>query len=127
MTEDEQMIRRARLWIQAHGQSARFPDWDRRDDDHAPQAINQAGWRRRVKTTQGLEETTGYEWFVFVEVFRAELCGNGTERPMLRLLDSLGHLHKEKRDGFTCGLPVAGAERLRVYRIKPSIMGEVDA
>ena len=126
LSEDAQMLRRARLWFQAHGLSARFPDFERRDDDHAPQAINQAGWRRRVKTTHGLVETVAHEWFVFPEVFKAELCGGGIDKPILRLLDSLGHVHREKRDGFTCGLPVDSGPRQRVYRIKGSILGEHD-
>ena len=126
LSEDAAMLARARAWFQAHGQSARFPDFERREDDHAPQAINQAGWRRRVKTTQGLVETTGYEWFVFPEMFRAELCGGGSDKPLLRLLDGLGHVQREKRDGFTCGLPVDSGARQRVYRIKPSILGDAD-
>jgi putative DNA primase/helicase len=126
LSEDAAMLARARAWFQAHGQSARFPDFERREDDHAPQAINQAGWRRRVRTAQGMVETTGYEWFVFPEIFRAELCSGGSDKPLLRLLDSLGHVHREKRDGFTCGLPVDSGTRQRVYRIKPSIMGDVD-
>lgn len=126
LSEDAAMLARARAWFQAHGQSARFPDFERREDDHAPQAINQAGWRRRVRTAQGMVETTGYEWFVFPEIFRAELCSGGSDKPLLRLLDSLGHVQREKRDGFTCGLPVDSGTRQRVYRIKPSIMGDVD-
>jgi putative DNA primase/helicase len=125
MSEEEQMLRRARLWFAAHGRSARFPDFARIDDDRAPQAINQAGWRREAKhdTGKGLVETW-HEWLVFPEVFAAELCGNGNPRPLLRLLDSLGHMHKEKRDGYTCGVEIEGAGRTRVYRVKASILEE---
>lgn len=122
MSEEEQMLRRARLWFQMHGRSARFPDFGRIDDDRAPQAIAQAGWRREVQhdTGKGLVEAQA-EWLVYPAVFAAELCGNGNPRPMLRLLDSLGHLHKEKDDGFTCGVPI-GSTRMRVYRVKATIL-----
>jgi putative DNA primase/helicase len=125
LSEDAQMLRRARLWFAAHGLSARLPDFDRRDDDHAPQAINQAGYRRKVKTESGMVETW-HEWFIFPDVFRVELCNGGDVRPMLRLLDSLGHLHKEKPQGFTCGLPIGGKARPRVYWIKPSILNDAE-
>ena len=56
------------------------------------------------------------------EVFKDELCGNGNPRPLLRLLDSLGHLHKEKGDGYTCGVPIDGAGRVRLYRVKATLL-----
>lgn len=123
MSEDEQMLRRARLWFQAHGHSARFPDYQRIDDDRAPQAINQAGYRREVKldTGQGMTESR-LEWLVFPEPFRAELCGGGNPRPLLHLLDRLGHLHREKRDGFTCRVQITGDSKAQVYRVKASIL-----
>ena len=123
LSEDAAMLARARAFFQAHGQSARFPDYERREDDHAPQAINQAGWRRRMKTTQGLVETMGHEWFVSPVMFQAELCSGGNVKPMLRLLDSLGHIHREKPDAWTQALPGTAG---RWYRIKPSIMGDAD-
>lgn len=123
MTEHEQMLRRARKWFQLHGRSARFPDFGRIDDDRAPQAIAQAGWRRELQhdSGKGLIEVQ-HEWLVYPEVFKDELCGNGNPRPLLRLLDSLGHLHKEKGDGYTCGVPIEGTGRVRVYRVKASLL-----
>ena len=123
MTEDEQMLRRARKWFQLHGRSARFPDFGRIDDDRAPQAIAQAGWRRELKhdSGKGLVEVQ-HEWLVHPEVFKDELCGNGNPRPLLQLLDSLGHLHKEKADGYTCGVPIDGAGRVRLYRVKATLL-----
>ncbi len=127
LSEPQQMPRRARLWFQMHGRSPRFPDFGRIDDDRALQAINQAGYRREGTQVNGrclFEERT--DVFVYPKAFAAEQCNGGNARPMLRLLDSLGHLHKEERDGFTCGLPIGGTSRPRVYWVKASILGDVD-
>ena len=46
LSEDAEILRQVRQWLQAHGHSARCPNTERADDDHAPQPINQAGWRK---------------------------------------------------------------------------------
>lgn len=123
-TEEAQMLRQMRGWFGLHG-DARFVDWSRADDDHAPKTMNRAGWRRPLKTTHGMEELIGWEWFVLPDVFRTEACKGYSERAALRLLKERGHLHTEGK-GFSCSADPPGAERVRVYRIRSSILGDVE-
>jgi putative DNA primase/helicase len=122
MSEDAQIMRQARQWFGLHGE-ARFTDWSRADDDHAPKTMNRAGWRKAVKTTSGLEELTGWEWFVLPDVFRAEACKGYTERAVLRVIDERGHLVREGKH-FGCRASPPGADKVTVYRIKSSILGD---
>jgi putative DNA primase/helicase len=130
MSEDAQMLRQIRGWFAAHG-DARFVDWDRADDDHAPRTMHRAGWRKRV-TVKGLRDAAGDvvhasndEWFVAVDVFRAEICKGLNDRAALRLLKTLGHLHTEGK-GLTCSASPPGAHRAQVVRVKASILQESD-
>lgn len=123
-TEEAQMLRQMRGWFGLHG-DARFVDWSRADDAHAPKTMNRAGWRRPLKTTHGMEELIGWEWFVLPDVFRTEACRGYSERAALRLLKERGHLHTEGK-GFSCAADPPGAERVRVYRIRSSILGDVE-
>lgn len=123
-TEDAMILRQVRGWFGLHGE-ARFTDWNRADDDHAPKTMNRAGWRRAVKTTEGLVELTGWEWFILPDVFRAEVCRGYTERAALRLLKERGHLHTEPgRGGFTCKARPPGADGCMVYRVQSSILAD---
>ena len=123
MGETAQMLRQLRAWFGLHGE-ARFVDWARADDDHAPKTMNRAGWRRPIKTTTGLELLTGWEWFVLPDVFRTEACKGFNERAALRLLAERGHLHRESPKGFGCRASPPGADKVNVYRIKSSILSE---
>ncbi|MBK7275106.1 MAG: DUF927 domain-containing protein [Betaproteobacteria bacterium] len=125
MSESAQIMRQVRGWFGLHGE-ARFVDWNRADDDHAPKTMNRAGWRKPIKTTTGLEELTGWEWFVLPDVFRAEVCKGYSERAALRLLDERGHLHRESPKGFGCRASPPGAEKVSVYRIRSSILSECE-
>lgn len=125
MGETAQMLRQLRAWFGLHGE-ARFVDWARADDDHAPKTMNRAGWRRPIKTTTGLELLTGWEWFVLPDVFRTEACKGFNERAALRLLAERGHLHRESPKGFGCRASPPGADKVNVYRIKSSILSEGD-
>jgi putative DNA primase/helicase len=125
MSETAQMLRQLRGWFGLHG-DARFVDWHRADDDRAPKVMNRAGWRKQVKTTTGLDELTGWEWFILPDVFRAEVCKGFSDRAALRLLHDLGHLHRESPKGFGCRASPPGAEKVNVYRIKSSILSEAD-
>jgi putative DNA primase/helicase len=123
-TEDAMILRQVRGWFGLHGE-ARFTDWSRADDDHAPKTMNRAGWRRAVKTTSGLDELTGWEWFVLPDVFRSEVCKGYTERAALRLLKDRGHLHTEPgRGGYTCKAKPPGADGCMVYRVQSSILAD---
>lgn len=124
LTEDAQMMRQVRQWFGMHGE-ARFTDWSRADDDHAPKTMNRAGWRRAVKTATGLDELIGWEWFVLPDVFRAEACRGYSERAVLRLLRERGHLVGEGKHFGTRASP-PGADKVTVYRVKSSVLGDAD-
>ena len=125
MSETAQMLRQMRGWFGLHG-DARFVDWNRADDDHAPKVMSRAGWRKPIKTPTGLEELTGWEWFVLPDVFRTECCKGFTERAALRLLDARGHLHRESSKGFGCRASPPGADKVSVYRVRSSLLSEGD-
>ena len=126
LSEDAQIMRQLRQWFGAHGE-ARFTDWSRADDDHAPKTMNRAGWRRAIKTETGLEELTGWEWFILPDVFRAEVCKGYSERAALRLLKAREHLHTEPgRGGFTCKARPPGADGVMVYRVRSSLLGDLE-
>lgn len=130
LSEETSMLRQVRGWLAAHG-DARFVDWDRGDDDHAPRTMHRAGWRRR-RTITGLRDANGDvvsasadEWFISVDTFRSEVCKGFSDRAALRLLKSLGHLHTEGK-GMTCSASPPGAHRAQVVRIKASILQGAD-
>lgn len=123
-SEEAQIMRQVRQWFGMHGE-ARFTDWSRADDDHAPKTMNRAGWRRAVKTTTGLDELIGWEWFCLPDVFRNEACRGFQERAVLRVLAERGHLVREgKHYGSRASPP--GAEKVTVYRVRSSVLGDID-
>jgi putative DNA primase/helicase len=124
LTEDAQIMRQVRQWFGLHGE-ARFTDWSRADDDHAPKTMNRAGWRKAIKTGTGLVELTGWEWFVLPDVFRTEACKGYTVRAALRLLADRGHLVTEGKH-FGCRASPPGAEKVTVYRVRSSVLSESD-
>ena len=122
LSEEAQALRQVRGWFIAHGE-ARFTDWNRADDDHAPKTMNRAGWRKAIKTASGLDELTGWEWFVSPDVFRGEICKGISERTALRVLDERKHVHREGK-GYTCSASPPGAHKCRVIRVRSSILGD---
>ena len=122
LSEEAQALRQVRGWFVAHGE-ARFTDWNRADDDHAPKTMNRAGWRKPIKTTTGIEELTGWEWFVSPDVFRGEICKGISERTALRVMDERGHVHREGK-GFTYSASPPGAHKCRVIRVRSSILAD---
>ena len=122
LSENAAVMRQMRQWFGLHGE-ARFTDWSRADDDHAPKTMNRAGWRKAIKTTSGLEELIGWEWFVLPDVFRTEACKGYTERAALRLLADRGHLVREGKH-FGCRASPPGAHKVTVYRVRSSILGD---
>ncbi len=122
LTEDAQIMRQVRQWFGLHGE-ARFTDWNRADDDHAPKTMNRAGWRRAVKSTTGLDELLAWDWFVLPDVFRTEACKGYAERAVLRLLRERGHLAGEGKHFGTRASP-PGAAKVTVYRISSSVLSE---
>ena len=125
LSEDAEILRQVRQWLQAHGHSARCPNTERADDDHAPQPINQAGWRKPNRSTNGLDEVESWEWFLYPEVFAAEVCKGlpGGDRAALQLLRRRGHLAMEGRH-LACRRSVRGIGKLTVYVIRSSILSD---
>ena len=109
------MLAQVRQFLELHG-NARFEDWDRATDDHAPKTINRAGFRR---TDTATEET---EFFILREVFRVEVCKGFDYKVVCRLLDGLGCLAVEgKSYDRKERLPLMG--NTRCYRVNSKIWG----
>lgn len=113
--EQAAMLAQVRQFLELHG-NARFEDWDRATDDHAPKTINRAGFRRTDVVT---EET---EFYILREVFRGEVCKGFDHKAICRLLDDLGCLVTEGK-GYDRKerLPLMG--NTRCYRINAKIWG----
>jgi uncharacterized protein (DUF927 family) len=84
------MLSQVRQFFELHG-DARFTDWERATDDHAPKTVNRAGFRRTV------EKTGETEYYVLREVFRGEVCKGFDYRAIAKLLAGLDCLEMEGR------------------------------
>lgn len=124
-SEETQMLRQVRQWFGLHGE-ARFTDWNRADDDHAPKTMNRAGWRKAVKTCNGLDKLTGWEWFILIDIFRAEVCKGFNYKAAQRLLAERGHLEPAHGKHYAHSASPPGADRCQVYRVKSSLLAEPD-
>ncbi len=109
-TEQYAMLAQVRNFIQLHG-AGRFTWWHRAGDDHAPNTLSRAGYRRMVtpegkpikantdhqreygeKISDGDAEQTSVEYFIFPEVFDKEVCQGFDPVAVKRLLLEKGHL-----------------------------------
>ena len=113
------MLAQVRQFFELHG-DARFTDWDRASDDHAPKTLNRAGFRRMV------EQTGQMEFYVLPEVFKSELCKGHDYRAVARLLVDRGCLETEGRS-FTRKERLPGMGNARCYRINGNLWGNDDA
>lgn len=132
LSEDAQMLRQLRQWFGLHGDS-RFKPWHRTDTDNKPNTPFMAGWRKEimgdVRNEAGdlVNVPIAREWFTLTDVFRTEAAKGFNERAALRLLRERGHLHTEgKRPGFGCTASPPGAEKCMVYRVRSSLLGDVE-
>lgn len=121
-SEEEAMLRQVRGWFALNGE-ARFTDWNRSDDDRRPLTSNRAGWRRNVKSAV-VDEVVAVDWFVLPEVFRTEVVKGWSERAVLRLLDRLGHLRREKGASFLSRIAPPGAGKVSAIRIRSTLLDE---
>lgn len=141
--EHVSILRQVSGFFQAHGDS-RFTWWHRATDDHKPNTINRAGFRRLV-TADGMEissnadhikaygdkvhpkdaEETRQEYFVLPEVFRNEICKGFNPKTVARLLIERGLL---VAGGESATRPerIPGQGTVRVYRFNPEVVG-IDA
>lgn len=122
--EPRKMIEQVRAWLQAHS-GARLEDWRRpaMTDTHAPRTMNRAGWKRPTAETENMtNEDHVFEYLIYPEVFKKELCTGFDPIQVARELDRRGLL---KRDGkhMTTKAREPGAKGPgRFYLIKPEIL-----
>lgn len=116
--EEGQIIRQVRRFFEAHGEG-RFTEWSRADDDHAPKTLHRAGYRKASRDSAG--DVTAWEFFVFVETFRSEICDGFDYKYALRILRDREHLAPDKGRSFDCRVRVPGVGLMNCYRIKSSI------
>ena len=122
-SEDAAVLRQVRYWFGLHGE-ARFTDWNRADDDHAPKTMNRAGWRKAVKGMG--DDLVSWEWFVLPDVFKLEACKGYNHTAALALLKLGGHLIPGTGGRYDRRESPPGADKCSVYRIKSSVLSASD-
>lgn len=145
--EHVSILRQVSGFFQLHGES-RFVWWHRALDDHKPNTINRAGFKRML-TSEGAPissdtdhhkaygtemhpadaESSEQEYFVLPDVFRIEICKGFNPKTVTRLLIERGLLVTEgegDKAGATRKERLPGLGAVRCYRFKPGIVG-VDA
>lgn len=141
--EHASILRQVSGFFQAHG-SARFTQWHRSTDDHAPNTINRAGFRRMI-TAEGTainsnedhhkaygdvvhpDESAGVvqEYYVMPEVFRNEICKGFNHKIVAQLLIAKDLLMTEgsgDKASATRSERIPGLGKVRCYRFKPGVM-----
>ena len=117
-SEDRQMLRQVRRFLELHGEG-RFTDWSRADDDHAPRTLSRAGFRKAAKDAAG--DVVSWTYYILPEVFRAEVAQGFDVKAVLRVLRDKGHLQPDKGGSFVCRPRLPGLGKADVYCIAPSI------
>lgn len=134
--QDRMMMEAVRAWFAANSEG-RFTYWHRANDDRSPRTLNRAGFRRLVNRSGDAIATTPdsdvrdferqdaeTEWYVFVEIFRKEVCSGFDPSAVLRLLDRRGHIRKATTGQFTRTERLPGLGSAQVYRILPSLFAD---
>lgn len=120
--EDETGISQVRSFIEAHGAS-RFERWDSNRSDLAGEianpekVINRAGFKR-------LNEAGVWEYFIPAEIFKGEICKGLDSRQVARVLVERGFMVPGTAGKVARSLSVPGYGRLRLYHLRPEIMGD---
>ena len=137
--EQSQMLGQVRNFLQLHG-AGRFTWWHRAADDHAPNTLSRAGYKRMVnddgkpvrsnaehqrefgdRITDADAQGVATEYFIFPEVFDKEVCQGFDAKAVKHFLRSLGHLHAESDTRYDRKERLPGIGQTRVIKIKPSI------
>ena len=116
--EQRAMLEQVRHFLALHGE-ARFADYGRpvADDDHAPRVINKAGWRKH----DNIKSET--EYYVYPEVFKAEVSKGKDYKAVARLLIDRGYMRADgKHLQPKVSLPGEGARR--VFHILPTLWSD---
>ncbi|MCE3603007.1 DUF927 domain-containing protein [Massilia sp. P8910] len=139
--EHTSILQQVSAFFQLHGE-ARFVSWHRATDDHKPNTINRAGFRRMLtgegvainsnadhhkaygdrvhsKDAEGIEQ----EYFVLPEVFKTEICKGFNPKNVTRLLIERGLLVTDGTASATRKERLPGLGLVRCYRFKPEIVG----
>jgi putative DNA primase/helicase len=141
--EHNSILRQVSGFFQAHGE-ARFVWWHRATDDHKPNTINRAGFKRLL-TKDGMAiksnsdhhkaygdvphpsdaEETETEYFVLPETFHNEICKGFDPKAVTRLLIERGLLETEtgSKAGATRKERLPGMGLMRCYKFKPGVVG----
>jgi putative DNA primase/helicase len=138
--EEYTMLAQVRSFIQLHG-AGRFTWWHRAGDDHAPNTLSRAGYRRMVtpegkaikanadhqreygeRISDGDAEQTAVEYFVFPEVFDKELCQGFDPMAVKRLLRDKGHLEPATGGHLARRERLPGMGNTMVIKLKASIL-----
>lgn len=137
--EVRQMLRQVRRFLEAHG-SGRFTWWHRASDDHAPNTLQRAGFRRMVdsdgkpirsdaehqreygeRMTPMDGEGVSVEYFILPEVFRSEVCQGLDYQAVARVLLEHGALLPSTGRAFDCKQRLPGLGLSNCYRIPPAL------
>lgn len=138
-SETATMRSQVRRFLEMHG-AGRFTWWHRAADDHAPNTLMRAGFRRLVtidgKTIDSNAqhmaaygekmqardgEETSVEYFVLAEVFRSEVCEGLDYQAVCRVLRDSGDLVTGNGGRFDQRARLPGLGMATCYRISPSI------
>lgn len=119
--EEVQILRQVRRFFEAHGEG-RFTEWSRAEDDHAPKTLHRAGFRKSIKDSIG--DTVSWEFYVFTETFRTEVCEGFEAKAVLRVLRDREYLEPDKGRPFDCRARLPGLGPTRCYRVKSAILDD---
>lgn len=117
--EAGQAIAQVRRFLETHGES-RFTAWDEIHDTNAgSRTINRVGVRR---------VTADYrtEFYILPEMFKAEVCSGLNPKEVAKALRDAGFLVLGSNDKNTKQERLPGIGSVKVYRIKPDILGDAD-
>ena len=138
--EHVSILRQVSGFFQAHGE-ARFVWWHRATDDHKPNTINRAGFKRMltgggdainsnadhhkaygdmVHPIDALESEQ--EYFVLPEVFKSEICKGFNPKTVTRLLIERDLLMTDGASSATRKERLPGLGLVRCYRFKPGVV-----
>jgi putative DNA primase/helicase len=126
--EPRKMVEQVQAWIQAHA-GARLEDWHRSNasDNHAPRTMNRAGWRRHTaETKNGSADEYVFEYLIYPDAFKRELCNGFDPVQVARELDKRGLLERDARHMTTNVREPGAAKPSRFYVLKPSILEGFD-
>lgn len=141
IAEEASMIEQVRRWILMN--DARFTRWARVLDERAPDKMMRAGFRARVENGKIVETLqagelaaesdfdatgVGLEYFIFVDVFKKEVCEGYEPAAVLRLLRSRGFLEVQEEGKFYVRrrAPGFGGRQVPFIHVKSEVFTTAD-